>query len=392
MMQFIKSRHIPVISFLLVLNTNVLAKELLLEPRLEVLDITSKQNEADANKLKTDWLNPIIYKYAYSNGDNLEKSTKKSTLAINQPIFRSGGIWAGIRYANNIKTTSDTTVYIQKKELVKKAFNIVLNIKKTDLQIRRQDLSIDNSIIDVKIKKQNVFNGLLDISTLNNAIIAKNAIKEGLLDLTFQKNSLINSLKNLSSLEYQNIQIPALKMISQEEFKTNNTYIKQSTTNIQTKKNLKSITSARYLPSFNVNYTKTLDHGIHENSDLYGFNITVPLDYKGLQDTKSSKFTYLKAKEELKITKLEEITFLNIQELKIKLLQDKISLTKQNIVVYNDLLEQTQELAQVGIKTVDDVKVLDNSQQKESLNIDIYKLEEQIELLEIYARIQDDKI
>ena len=49
------------------------------------------------------------------------------------------------------------------------------------------------------------------------------------------------------------------------------------------------------------------------------------------------------------------------------MLDSKLTLTKENIGVYDDLLAQNKELAGVGIKTQDDVQVIQNSRDSELL-------------------------
>jgi len=44
------------------------------------------------------------------------------------------------------------------------------------------------------------------------------------------------------------------------------------------------------------------------------------------------------------------------------------------------------------MKTEDDVKMLDNSLKIEKLNLKIFDIEKQLELLDIYGRIVNDKI
>ena len=48
------------------------------------------------------------------------------------------------------------------------------------------------------------------------------------------------------------------------------------------------------------------------------------------------------------------------------------------------------ELEKAGIKTKDDVKILQNSKNAEALNIKILNIDKQIELLKIYGKIQND--
>ena len=74
------------------------------------------------------------------------------------------------------------------------------------------------------------------------------------------------------------------------------------------------------------------------------------------------------------------------------MLDSKLTHTKENTVVYNDLLAQNKELASVGIKTVDDVQVIRNSRDGEKLNLEIFEIEKQIELLEIYGKIENATI
>jgi hypothetical protein len=74
------------------------------------------------------------------------------------------------------------------------------------------------------------------------------------------------------------------------------------------------------------------------------------------------------------------------------MLESKLSLTKENIVVYNDLLSQNKELAGVGIKTQDDVQVIQNSRDSELLNMKIFEIDKQLELLEIYGKIENATI
>ena len=373
------------------LSSNLLADEILSKDQNEVLNLSKQKSKKENDKLKIDWVNAIKYTYTYSD-DESSGLTKKSVISINQPIFKSGGIYSAIKYASNVKVSTDISLKLQKQELVKKALNIAFNIEKLNIQIKKQNLKIANAIIDLKIKKESVFNGLLDISFLNNALISKNTKQSALLDLEFNKKSLINSFDNLSSKNYKDIKLPILTNISMEEFNKNNIYLKKSNADIKSKKNLQWMTTSQYLPIVTANYAYTDNHTLDTTKDTYGFNVVIPLDIKSFDDSGASKIEYLKSKKELEIQKKEESNFLKTQQLKIKTVDQKILLTKGNIIAYNELLEQTKELSAAGIKTNDDVMVLQNSKEDEQLNLKIFNIDKQIELLEIYARISNDKI
>lgn len=368
-------------------TTHLYGSDILSEQRLDSLELSHQKVQDESDKLKVDWVNPITYTYSYSDNE-ASGVTRQSTIAINQPIFKSGGIYSAIKYSNNLRTSSKLSIELQKKALVSQALNIAFNIKKLELQIQKQNLNLDNANIDLKIKKDSVFNGLLDMSFLNNAIISKNNIKASLLDLEYQKKSLIHSFNNLSSKNIEELELPTFEQVSFDQFEKDHLTIEKTKVDIESKKNLKWMTTARYLPTVNVNYSKTLNHSTDTDNDIYGFNVVVPLDLKGYYDSGASKVTYLQAKKDLEILEIEERNFFHTKNLKIETIEAKITLTKENIKSYGELLDQTVELSSAGIKTIDDVKVLENSKNNEVLNLAIYEIDKQIELLEIYGKLK----
>jgi len=386
--------HLKISKFIfvnLILSIYLNASEILSSTQDKLLELSSQKAQEDSAKLQKDWINPITYSYTYKK-DKVAPLSKMSVLSINQPIFRSGGIYYAIKYANNIEVSSKISLDIQKKELIAKTLNIVYSIKKLDIQIKQQKLLLSNASIDVKNKNESVFNGLLDISFLNNAIISKNKTKLSLVNLQYQKNILVNNLKTLSDLTYDKITLPKLKIIDKNDFKNKNLNLLKSKLDIKNQNYLSGITNARYLPSVNVNYTKTYNHINENNGYNYGFSVVVPLDFKGLADSSSAKISYLKSKEQDKLNKIQEDNFFDSKVLTMKYIKSKKSLTYQNISAYSKLLKQTKELVDAQLKTKDDLRVLQNSKYIERLNLDIYNIDEQIELLDIYKRMNIDKI
>ena len=376
---------------LLFIFTSLSANQILSNTQETLLDLSNEKIIQDTSKLKKDVLNPIRYSYIYAKDEKFGIS-KKSIISIDQPIFRSGGIYYAIKYASNLKNSSTLSLNIQRKNLIVQVLTNVYNIKKLDIQIEKQKLLLANSKIDLKIKKESVFNGLLSMSFLNNALITVNKTKLSLINLEFSKNSLINNLKNLSDLKYTQIKLPKLDILNHKDFIKNNLDLKNSQLSLKSKDYLKGITNAKYLPSINVNYKKIIAHSNALDNYNYGFSINVPINFTTINAMQSAKIDYLKQKEQNKLSKISQNIFFDTKILSIKNINDKIYLTKENIKSYENLLNQTQELSDAGLKTVDDIKILKNSLKNEKLNINLYKIDEQIELLEIYKRVKNDKI
>jgi len=267
------------------------------------------------------------------------------------------------------------------------------------LQIAKQKLSLANAKIDLRIKKESVTNGLLDISFLNNALLTKNSLDAALLELEFTKINLINSFKNISTLDPYKVELPILTKVDGKEFDEKHLEILKTKVDIEGKKNLEDTTISNYRPSITANASYTVDHtsvSATHPKDLtgsnYGVSVVIPLDYNYYAKTGAAKADYLKSKQDLEILKNQEDNFFKTQELKVAMIDSKLALTKDNIVVYNELLAQNKELASVGIKTQDDVQVIQNSRDSEVLNIKIFEIDKQLELLEIYGKIENATI
>ena len=352
----------------------------------KIFEYSKEQIKADSNKLKYEWINPITYTYSQNLGEKSVKS-RKSTIAISQPIFKSGGIFSAIKYASATQKHNDTSLKISENEAIKLATTTLFNIYKTKLLIDKQKLLIKNSTIDINKKKDSVLNGILDITFLNNAILTSNKQKIALVELEFNKKNLINTFDNLASKPYNKFNLPVIELINKNDFLTNNIYLKQNKQITNSKRYLKEVTSANYKPTVNINYSYVKNHTTDTTLQTYGFNIVVPFDIKFKDAIQSKKLDYLKSKEQEEITKKKEINFLNTEISKVEMINQKIQLTKLNIKTYDKLLDEVKELESAGIKTKDDVLVLENSKSAEELTIEIYKIEKQIELLDIYSRV-----
>lgn len=361
----------------------------------DILNYSYKKIDQDSAKLKKDWINPISYSYIYNK--DKDYTTTKSIISVSQPIFKSGAIWDAIKYAASVKKYSTTSTNIEQKELIKQLISLVLNIKKLDLSIEKQKLSISNGKIEVNIKKEQVLNGVLDSSFLNNAIIALNTQKNILIDLEYQRELDINNLKLLSDKSYKDIQIPTFKLNTQKDFIEKNIYIKQQKQNLETSYFVKNMTIENYLPSINLTASYSKYHDIDGNKYLdtsaqtnIGFKVTIPFDIKFKNNIASAKLQYLKNKTIVDDQKLKEkVLFTNIK-LKLNSLDKKIIIAKDDYKLYDSLVKDMIELYNGGLKTKYDLQTMQNSKRIKSIEMQSLKIDKQIELLELYSRINNE--
>jgi len=397
-MHFQKSTNIKVLlctlmSLNLFSQTILNDDSILSEPRKKTFDLSKDQIKEDSSKLKKDWINPIQYQFTKNFGQDY--NTEKSVISINQPIFQSGGIYQAIKYANSTYKYASLEIEQQRKELIKQAVNLLYNIEKTNLNIEKAKYSIENAKIDVDRKKEQVLNGFLDASFLDNALLALNSTKNSLVDLKYQKQELINNFNNISSSDYTKFKLPTFTISSKEQFIKNNIEIQKAKADITKKGNFSFMTMAKYLPSVNAYYNYSKYHETDDNSSIskentqtYGLTVTVPFDSRTFNDIESKKIDYLKSKLDLQNTIINEETFFKNTLDKISMIDERLKITHEDLEVYNSILEIINEEKEAELKTQSDLDTLQNSQKIKSIDLKTYAIDKQIALLDLYVKLQ----
>lgn len=360
------------------------------DKRLKNFELLSEQIKEDSSKLRKDWINSITYQYTKNLGEDYK--TDRSVISIDQPIFQSGGIYQAIKYADSTYDYASLDLDQQKKLLIKNALELLYGIEKINLNLQKAKYTLDNAKIDVNRKKEQVLNGFLDASFLDNALLTLNNTKHTLVDLKYQKQELINNFNNISSKEYTNFELPVFKMFNEKEFLENNIELKKIEADINKKGNSSYMTMAKYLPSINAYYTYSKYHetdGLDkENDQTFGLTLNIPLDSRTFNDIESKKIDYLKSKLNLENSIDDEKTFFKSKLEKLAMLDERLEITKDDLEVYDSILKIINEEKEAQIKTQSDLDTLQNSQKIKLLDLKIYKLEKQIELLEMYAKLQ----
>ena len=157
----------------------------------------------EKNKLRDTWIQPLQLRYTISKSNPYNEQgahtqkTQNAAIVMDQPIFRSGGIYYGIRFAQASYEYNKYSIDVAKRKMIKEAVSLLMQIKQTKLSIQRQELQIDNSRINLEQKKEQYLNGQLDSGFLNNAIIEKNRVTQVYLTFKLTLNGLFQSLAQL---------------------------------------------------------------------------------------------------------------------------------------------------------------------------------------------------
>ena len=380
-------------------NASLRLEDYISKYKQKEFELDYKKNEAESLKLRDSWIAPLRLNYRYNKSnpyDNTQVS-KNASINFNQPIFRSGGIYYGIKFASASRKYADYSIDVQKRKLIKEAIALLMQIKQSQLRIEKQKKLVENSKIKVEQKREEYLSGDLDSGFLDNEIIQLNIVKQGLFDIEAAKEKLISKFKALSDIDYKTAFIPNLAEISKEEFLKHNIVL--NLYNVEKQKNdyAKSVTTAKYLPSFNLTASYNRDElnnpsfaGTNvpspppTNYYAYGFSISMPLDWNTFRDIESSKIDLIKSNVVLEDKKRELLSLYEQVEQNLKNIDNKIQLAKENFTIYNKLLTDTKKLYQAGYKAKPDVDLLQNSADMAKLDMQIYEIDKQLELLNLY--------
>ena len=368
----------------------------------QLFEYDFRNNAAQSDKLQKSWINPIILRYNRDYSEQFGSKTIKTgsfSVSIDQPIFRSGGIYYAIKYAQALRGANEAAIKLKKRELIAKAVKLLFQIKKSKLEIKKLKLLIKNDAIDIKQKKESYQAGLLDSTFLDQALLKKNQDEASLLQLQANLAQLEENFALLSDKDPYTLKLPTLKLISKKVYKERNLELEHDRRKAEQEYYNTKVTWAKYLPTLSVHGRYTNEDinplfarsasGLKEKYRTYGFTLSMPLDINMFADVEASKVAMLKARTEVIERQKSIDESYRLKQKKVKIIDKKIALAKKNERVYRNLYRVTRNLAKAGEKTKYDTQMMYHSLQIKRLDREIYEYDKQIELLGLYAKVYD---
>lgn len=368
--------------------------------------------DQESSKLRDSWIMPIRLSYSitrqnpYNEEGREEVESQSAAIAVDQPIFQSGGIIYGVKFANASREYANYSIDQQKRIMIKQAVDLLMQIKQSELRIKKQQLQIANSEINLEQKREQYLTGQLDSGFLNNAIIEKNIVTQALYDLETGNAQLIAQFKKISDLDPKTAKIPFLALLDEARFLEQNIDLRLAESESEKNRYNKNVTLAKYLPSINLvasyNWQKQQSNVLYPGVGFttidnpgttyyrYGLSASMPLDINAYNDFEAAKVTYLQSQVVIDDKKRElRLLYEQVMQNLIKY-EKKIALADENRNLYEALLDETKGLFKAGYKTQYDVDTLSNSLQIEGINKKIYEIDKQLELLTLYEKLSND--
>jgi len=374
--------------------------DILSENKALLFDYQFQTNELESDKLSRSWVNPVKLQYRKNYSTQFKDQTQDTgnfSIVVDQPIFRSGGIYYGIKYSQAQRDANIAEIKLQKRTMIGDAVSILFNLKKTKLEQKKMKYQIKNDTIDIRQKRDSYESGLLDSSFLDQAILKKSQDETSLLQLELNFMELQQRFSLLSDKNPADLKLPALTLISKEHYRTENLELKRDQLRAEQSAYNVNVTWAKYMPAVSLQgqYIDGDLNPLYFNPNLqekyynYGFAVSMPLDINTFTDIEASKVQKLKAAVEVldrKETVDEEYGWIYNS---LAILDKKIILAQKDETVYKNLFKVTKNLAQAGEKTSLDSDIMYNSLQIRKIDQKIFKIDKQVHLLKLYVRVEN---
>jgi len=379
---------------LLMLVQVIYAQEVLNERMQDIYISKDKKAKTDADLVRDSWINPLNLELNYVKTKDTYSSKnieiKQATFNLEQDVFRSGGIYHTLNKGELLKQLNTTVVSKEKKATLCVIYANTITLKKIDLQIKKLFFDIASKELTIKKKQQLYEHGIIDISDLDERIIELSTLNNQVFDLKSERFKLIKEFKYISDRSYESIDLSFLTLYSSEEFLKNNSELKVKSLDRDAAKADKEITLSSYLPKVSVfgSYGYNKSSLISDtNYYQYGAKLTIPLDYNTAKNIETSRLKAHIASLETKQVQEYEKSFYFYAVDRIKNIDGKIQNTNSTIDRYENLYATVQALYRGALRTIDDVKIMQNRLDSSRLDLKILDLDKKSVFNEVYKRV-----
>ncbi|MBL0721294.1 MAG: TolC family protein [Sulfurovum sp.] len=375
--------------------------DILSPTKRDIFNYKDRINELESSKLESSWVNPLRLRYSKNYTEQFADdriSTGSYSVVIDQPIFKSGGIFWSVKYANTSKDANGLDIEIARRKMVGEAVNILFRIKQLELKDKKTLLLIRNDDIDIKLKADSYEAGILDSSFLDQAIIKRNADETARLALQMDMERLLSNFASLSDKNPKSFVIPKLKLFNKDIYTKNHLELRSTKLRRDEKELLSKMIWTRYLPEVSLQgqYSGGDGNPIFQNPNMndeyfsYGVSVSMPININSIDDIESGKVAFLEASTiEIDSRRNVDLEYdLIIKSL--ELIDRKIDLDKKDAALYKRLYSVISNLAKAGEKTAYDVEIMKNSMDIKMLDQEIHKIDKQIQLLNMYIKVNSE--
>ncbi len=357
------------------------------------LELQKSFSESKYNSLS--WISPVMLTFQRKWSTQIPDGThpfNSYSISINQPIFKSGGIYYGIKFAKSNYNLGKANTIKQKNALIAKAVELLFKIKQTKLTIAKLKTQIANSKIEIKSRDELYNAGVSDSVDLDRALAKRDEAEIAMLDMQANLEELKGAFAKISNKNPNRLRVPKLRMVSKSQYIGSNVDIDVANASARAQDYATKMVRSKYLPTVSVgaSYTKVSKAQplTHDKFANYSLTVSMPLSVNVGNDLETAKLKSMIAKVKAKTTRKDSEQDYKTINKKIAIINRRIALANREARTYKRLLKSTRNLYKAGQKSINDVKILKNSLKMKRLDAQIFSVQKQLELLKLYAKMR----
>ncbi len=361
----------------------------------ELFDAQLKKSlkQKDYNKLS--WISPVTLSFQRSWSNQIEGGWhpyNSYSIGIEQAIFKGGGIYYGVKYANSNYSLARATISQQKAKLGASAAELLYKYKATYLSIKKIKLQIENSKIEIKRAKELYDAGLYGSEVLDSSLSKESEANIALMQLKANLEDVRAAYKKITAKEPKLKDLHRVKMPSRDRFLEANTNLLIATLNRDSKRVYAKVVRSKYLPSVSLGarYTKVSNAQPRTKDAFtnYSLKVSMPISVNMGNDLEVAKLDTIVSSIELKQKRHEASIDYDRVVKRVKIIDRKIHFANRDKQAYKRLLKSTKEQYRAGQKSILDLKVLQNSLKMKEIEIELYRIDREIEILKLYESMK----
>jgi outer membrane protein TolC len=312
--------------------------------------------------------------------------------SFSQDIFRSGGIIASINYAELWALSARLQLIQERNGYLQSLATTLLQLRQDRIRLKQNELNTKNAEIALLIKQKQYEAGEADITQLNDALQTRNNLQKTRLDLENQKLSRLEEIAKFTPLKPEAIPLAPFEKIDQDEFMENSIPAKLAKIQSQTARVQQTITVSSYLPSLSASagVSRSRVETTDRESYNYGLSLSMPISLTEGWAIEEKKLETLRAESQERTTAEEVKRAYAQSQSAIEATRKSVEVSKENIALYDSLINVTRAQAQSGSVSRFDLQTLENSRESDRLEIESNQIAVQIELAKLYYAIDKE--
>ena len=359
------------------------------------------QIDASYDKLRYDWLSPINLKasgiYEKSAAFDTKDTRQSLSAAIAQDLFRSGGITYSIEYAHAKKEVDTLALDKEIAGLNQQLINAVLTYRKNAIALQQSDIRLKNTQIEIFLKRKQYKAGDLDITFLNNALMAQSNELKNNTALRYTLAQQKYEAAKLSDLSIESVSIPTYNLNQKEAFIEEGWNVRYSQALSQSAAQQYGQIKSTYMPKLTLiadagyqRYDAQSGPSSDYQGNFYdaGLQLTLPLTYNSSAASQEAQALYLKQQAFTADTKRQMNALYDQTVALIESYRQTIRITQDNLKYYDELLGATKAAVNAGYKAGYDLQTLQNTRSIEELEIQINEINIQIQLAQLHYQMR----